>query len=130
PFPLAERRAHRPAVPRGSRRARCARLRGGPYLLPVPAGLGGFMSAAVTLRQGPGPGAGGVTAGLSLVPMALAFFGAFPAWPRLVALRRPCRHRRRPGPGAGIALLPAAAPRYGGPAPGPAARPGVGTAAS
>ncbi|MFC9700520.1 MFS transporter [Streptomyces sp. NPDC056943] len=57
--------------------------RGLVLLLPLCMGFGGFMFViAVALQQGLGLGA--VASGLALVPMAVAFFGASLAGPRLV----------------------------------------------
>ncbi|WP_327323496.1 MFS transporter [Streptomyces sp. NBC_01210] len=57
--------------------------RGLALVLPFSIGFGGFMFVvAVALQQGLGMGA--VAAGMALVPMALAFFGASLAGPRLV----------------------------------------------
>ncbi|MFJ6784169.1 MFS transporter [Streptomyces yangpuensis] len=127
-FCLTERRADRagrtPLVPPSL--LRLDSLRRGLYLLlPFSAGFSGFMFVlAVTLQQGLGMGP--VTAGLALVPMALAFFGASLAGPRLVT-RFGTRVVTAGGivQGAGIALLLATL-HYGGPVPGPAAlAPGV-----
>ncbi|MFI5544032.1 MFS transporter [Streptomyces sp. NPDC051815] len=93
-FPLAavafyrvERRADRlgrsPLLPPSLLRLESLR-RGLVMLLPFSAGFSGYMFVlAVTLQQGLGMGP--VTAGLTLVPMALAFFAASLAGPRLVA---------------------------------------------
>ncbi|MFD5623117.1 MFS transporter [Streptomyces yangpuensis] len=130
-FCLTERRADRagrtPLVPPSL--LRLDSLRRGLYLLlPFSAGFSGFMFVlAVTLQQGLGMGP--VTAGLALVPMALAFFGASLAGPRLVT-RFGSRVVTAGGivQGAGIALLLATLHCCGGTGtgPGPAAlAPGV-----
>ncbi|MDK9499117.1 MFS transporter [Streptomyces katrae] len=85
-FHLAERRADRlgrtPLVPPSLLRLASLR-RGLVMLLPFSIGFSGFMFAvAVALQQGLGMGP--VAAGLGLVPMALAFFAASLAGPRLV----------------------------------------------
>ena len=67
--------------------------RGLALVLPFSIGFGGFMFViAVALQQGAGLGA--VAAGLALAPMAVAFFVASLAGPRLVA---PVRHPGRDG---------------------------------
>nr|WP_313904727.1 MFS transporter [Streptomyces sp. SLBN-118] len=92
-FPLAavafyrvERRADRqgrtPLVP-PSLFGLLSLRRGLTLVLPFSIGFGGFMFViAVALQQGLGMGA--VASGLALVPMAVAFFGASLAGPRLV----------------------------------------------
>ncbi|MFG3040437.1 MFS transporter [Streptomyces sp. NPDC048330] len=85
-FWRAERRADRrgevPLVPPGLL-ALVSLRRGLVLLLPLCMGFGGFMFViAVALQQGLGLGA--VASGLALVPMALAFFAASLAGPRLV----------------------------------------------
>ncbi|MCB5178826.1 MFS transporter [Streptomyces antimicrobicus] len=86
-FCVVERRADRagrvPLVPPSLLRLESLR-RGLALLLPFSVGFSGFMFVlAVTLQQG--LRLGPVAAGLALVPMALAFFGASLAGPRLVA---------------------------------------------
>ncbi|RSS81950.1 MFS transporter [Streptomyces sp. WAC06614] len=86
-FYLTERRADRhgqvPLVPPSLLRLESLR-RGLALLLPFSVGFSGFMFVlAVTFQQGLHMGP--VTAGLALVPMALAFFTASLAGPRLVA---------------------------------------------
>ncbi|WP_420719493.1 MFS transporter [Streptomyces sp. XY511] len=119
-FYLTERRADRagrtPLVPPSLLRLDSLR-RGLLLLVPFSAGFSGFMfTLAVTLQQGLGMGP--VTAGLALVPMALAFFGASLAGPRLVT-RFGSRVITAGGvvQGAGIAVLVATL-HYGGPALG------------
>ncbi|MFE6839072.1 MFS transporter [Streptomyces sp. NPDC057705] len=85
-FYLVERRADRrgrtPLVPPSLLRLESLR-RGLLLLLPFSTGISGFMFVlAVALQQGLGMGP--VTAGMTLVPMALAFFAASLAGPRLV----------------------------------------------
>ncbi|MBT2408610.1 MULTISPECIES: MFS transporter [unclassified Streptomyces] len=85
-FYLTERRADRrgrtPLVPPSLLRLESLR-RGLVLLLPFSVGFSGFMFVlAVAFQQGLGMGP--VTAGLALVPMALAFFAASLAGPRLV----------------------------------------------
>ncbi|WTS75129.1 MFS transporter [Streptomyces sp. NBC_00105] len=85
-FYLVERRADRrgrtPLVPPSLLRLESLR-RGLVLLLPFSTGISGFMFVlAVALQQGLGMGP--VAAGLTLVPMALAFFAASLAGPRLV----------------------------------------------
>ncbi|MGW6980956.1 MFS transporter [Streptomyces sp. NPDC054932] len=86
-FYVTERRADRlgrvPLVPPSLLRLESLR-RGLALLVPFSIGFGGFMFVlAVTLQQGLDMGP--VTAGLTLAPMAVAFFGASLAGPRLVA---------------------------------------------
>ncbi|MFD9408122.1 MFS transporter [Streptomyces sp. NPDC059989] len=85
-FYLTERRADRrgrtPLVPPSLLRLESLR-RGLVLLLPFSVGFSGFMFVlAVAFQQGLGMGP--VTAGLALVPMALSFFAASLAGPRLV----------------------------------------------
>ncbi|MFJ6697659.1 MFS transporter [Streptomyces sp. NPDC091272] len=85
-FFLVERRADRagrtPLVPPSLFAVESLR-RGLPPIVPFSISFGGFMFViAVALQQGLGMGA--VAAGLALVPMALAFFGASLAGPRLI----------------------------------------------
>lgn len=127
-FYLVERRADRrgrtPLVPPSLLRLESLR-RGLLLLLPFSTGFSGFMFVlAVALQQGLGMGP--VTAGLTLVPMALAFFAASLAGPRLVT-RFGSRVVTVGGvvQAAGIALLLATL-RYGWPDLGPGAlAPGV-----
>ncbi|MFB7589909.1 MFS transporter [Streptomyces sp. NPDC056169] len=78
----AERRGETPLVPPGLLDLVSLR-RGLLLVLPLSGGFGGFMFViAVALQQGLGLGA--VASGLALVPMAVAFFGASLAGPRLV----------------------------------------------
>lgn len=86
-FYVTERRADRkgrtPLVPPSLLRLESLR-RGLVLLLPFSVGFSGFMFVlAVTLQQGLDMDP--VTAGLALVPMAVAFFGAALAGPRLVS---------------------------------------------
>ncbi|MFD5411538.1 MFS transporter [Streptomyces nojiriensis] len=86
-FYVTERRADRkgrtPLVPPSLLRLESLR-RGLMLLLPFSVGFSGFMFVlAVTFQQGLDMGP--VTAGLALVPMAVAFFGAALAGPRLVS---------------------------------------------
>ncbi|MFE4172617.1 MFS transporter [Streptomyces sp. NPDC056909] len=85
-FVRVERRADRqgrtPLVP-PSLLALVTLRRGLALLLPFSIGFGGFMFViAIALQQGLGMGA--VTAGIALVPMAVTFFAASLAGPRLV----------------------------------------------
>ncbi|WP_066942533.1 MFS transporter [Streptomyces lushanensis] len=85
-FVRVERRADRqgrtPLVP-PSLLALVTLRRGLTLLLPFSIGFGGFMFViAIALQQGLGMGA--VTAGIALVPMAVTFFAASLAGPRLV----------------------------------------------
>ncbi|MFE2941209.1 MFS transporter [Streptomyces sp. NPDC059255] len=85
-FLRVERRADRegrtPLVPPSLFRLVPLR-RGLALILPFSIGFGGFMFViAVALQQGLGMGA--VAAGVALVPMAVAFFGASLAGPRLI----------------------------------------------
>ncbi|MFC9426574.1 MFS transporter [Streptomyces sp. NPDC056987] len=85
-FLRVERRADRegrtPLVP-PSLFALVPLRRGLALILPFSIGFGGFMFViAVALQQGLGMGA--VAAGVALVPMAVAFFGASLAGPRLI----------------------------------------------
>ncbi|MEU9010768.1 MFS transporter [Streptomyces sp. NPDC048479] len=78
----ADRQGRTPLVP-PSLFALLSLRRGLALVLPFSIGFGGFMFVvAVALQQGLGMGA--VAAGMTLVPMALAFFGASLAGPRLV----------------------------------------------
>ncbi|WP_443066738.1 MFS transporter [Streptomyces sp. NBC_01255] len=78
----AERRGDTPLVP-PSLLDLVSLRRGLLLVLPLSGGFGGFMFViAVALQQGLGLGA--VASGLALVPMAVAFFGASLAGPRLV----------------------------------------------
>ncbi|MFI8290041.1 MFS transporter [Streptomyces sp. NPDC085614] len=78
----ADRRGRTPLVP-PSLLALVSLRRGLALVLPFSIGFGGFMFViAVALQQGLGMGA--VVSGLALVPMAVAFFGASLAGPRLV----------------------------------------------
>ncbi|QXE36911.1 MFS transporter [Streptomyces sp. GMY02] len=78
----ADRQGRIPLVP-PSLLALVTLRRGLALLLPFSIGFGGFMFViAIALQQGLGMGA--VTAGLALAPMAVAFFGASLAGPRLV----------------------------------------------
>ncbi|MFD9225976.1 MFS transporter [Streptomyces sp. NPDC060064] len=78
----ADRQGRTPLVP-PSLFALLSLRRGLALVLPFSIGFGGFMFVvAVALQQGLGMGA--VAAGMALVPMALAFFGASLAGPRLV----------------------------------------------
>ncbi|MFB7392465.1 MFS transporter [Streptomyces sp. NPDC056191] len=77
-----DRRGGTPLVP-PSLLALLPLRRGLVLLLPLCMGFGGFMFViAVALQQGLGLGA--IASGLALVPMAVAFFGASLAGPRLV----------------------------------------------
>ncbi|MGZ9928467.1 MFS transporter [Streptomyces sp. NC-S4] len=79
----ADRRGRTPLVPPSLLRLQSLR-RGLVLLLPFSIGFSGFMFVlAVTLQQGLGMGP--VAAGLALVPMAVAFFAAALAGPRLVS---------------------------------------------
>ncbi|CAM5317579.1 MFS transporter [Streptomyces spiroverticillatus] len=85
-FLLVERRADRagrvPLVP-PSLFAVASMRRGLPPIVPFSVNFGGYMFVlAVALQQGLGKGA--VAAGATLVPMALAYFGASLAGPRLI----------------------------------------------
>nr|WP_078972018.1 MFS transporter [Streptomyces sp. WM6368] len=127
-FYVTERRADRlgriPLVPPSLLRLESLR-RGLMLLVPFSIGFGGFMFVlAVTLQQGLGMGP--VQAGLSLAPMAVAFFGAALAGPRLIT-RFGSRIVTAGGviQAAGIALLLVTL-RHGWPDLGPAAlTPGV-----
>ncbi|MFF3755301.1 MFS transporter [Streptomyces sp. NPDC002018] len=78
----ADRQGRTPLVP-PSLLALVTLRRGLTLLLPFSVGFGGFMFVvAIALQQGLGMGA--VTAGIALVPMAVAFFAASLAGPRLV----------------------------------------------
>ncbi|MFF8836856.1 MFS transporter [Streptomyces sp. NPDC015130] len=78
----AEERGDTPLVP-PSLLGLVSLRRGLLLVLPLSGGFGGFMFViAVALQQGLGLGA--VASGLALVPMAVAFFGASLAGPRLV----------------------------------------------
>ncbi|MFE7125726.1 MFS transporter [Streptomyces sp. NPDC057617] len=78
----ADRQGRIPLVP-PSLLALVTLRRGLALLLPFSIGFGGFMFViAIALQQGLGMGA--VTAGLALAPMAVAFFAASLAGPRLV----------------------------------------------
>ncbi|MFF3454081.1 MFS transporter [Streptomyces sp. NPDC002730] len=78
----ADRQGRTPLVP-PSLFALLSLRRGLALVLPFSIGFGGFMFVvAVALQQGLGMGA--VASGMALVPMALAFFGASLAGPRLV----------------------------------------------
>lgn len=78
----ADRRGRTPLVP-PSLLGLVSLRRGLALVLPFSVGFGGFMFViAVALQQGLGMGA--VVSGLALVPMAVAFFGASLAGPRLV----------------------------------------------
>ncbi|WP_406058072.1 MFS transporter [Streptomyces sp. NBC_01077] len=78
----ADRRGRTPLVP-PSLLDLVSLRRGLILVLPLSGGFGGFMFViAVALQQGLGLGA--VASGLALVPMAVAFFGASLAGPRLV----------------------------------------------
>jgi MFS family permease len=78
----ADRQGRTPLVP-PSLFALVPLRRGLALVLPFSIGFGGFMFViAVALQQGLGMGA--VASGMALVPMALAFFGASLAGPRLV----------------------------------------------
>ncbi|MEU8619814.1 MFS transporter [Streptomyces sp. NPDC048623] len=78
----ADRRGGTPLVPPSLLRLVSLR-RGLAMVLPFSVGFGGFMFViAVALQQGLAMGA--VASGLALVPMAVAFFGASLAGPRLV----------------------------------------------
>ncbi|WP_309056831.1 MFS transporter, partial [Streptomyces sp.] len=79
----SERRGGTPLVPPSLLRLIPLR-RGLVLVLPLSGGFGGFMLViAVALQEGAGVGA--VAAGAALAPMALAFFAASLAGPRLVA---------------------------------------------
>jgi MFS family permease len=79
----SERRGGTPLVPPSLLRLVPLR-RGLVLVLPLSGGFGGFMLViAVALQEGAGVGA--VAAGTALAPMALAFFAASLAGPRLVA---------------------------------------------
>ncbi|MFJ2741077.1 MFS transporter [Streptomyces sp. NPDC087440] len=85
-FFLVERRADRagrvPLVP-PSMFAVASMRRGLPPIVPFSVNFGGYMFVlAVALQQGLGKGA--VAAGMTLVPMALAYFGASLAGPKLI----------------------------------------------
>ena len=100
----ADRRGRTPLVP-PSLLALVSLRRGLALVLPFSIGFGGFMFViAVALQQGLGMGA--VVSGLALVPMAVAFFGASLAGPRLVR-RRGSRIVTAGGllQGLGVALL-------------------------
>ncbi|MFE2232039.1 MFS transporter [Streptomyces sp. JL2001] len=100
----ADRRGRTPLVP-PSLLALVSLRRGLALVLPFSIGFGGFMFViAVALQQGLGMGA--VVSGLALVPMAVAFFGASLAGPRLVR-RRGSRVVTAGGllQGLGVALL-------------------------
>ncbi|MEV7558374.1 MFS transporter [Streptomyces sp. NPDC089795] len=121
-FYFTERRADRkgltPLVPPSLLRLESLR-RGLVLVVPFSIGFGGFMFVlAVTLQQGLDMGP--VAAGLALAPMAVAFFGASLAGPRLVA-RFGSRIVTAGGviQAAGIALLLATL-RHGWPDLGPA----------
>ncbi|MFB7372113.1 MFS transporter [Streptomyces sp. NPDC056222] len=78
----ADRQGRTPLVP-PSLLGLVSLRRGLALVLPFSIGFGGFMFViAVALQQGLGMGA--VVSGLALVPMAVAFFGASLAGPRLV----------------------------------------------
>ncbi|MEU8518224.1 MFS transporter [Streptomyces sp. NBC_01216] len=78
----ADRLGRTPLIP-PSLLALVSLRRGLALVLPFSVGFGGFMFVvAVALQQGLGMGA--VVSGLALVPMAVAFFGASLAGPRLV----------------------------------------------
>ncbi|MGI5399034.1 MFS transporter [Streptomyces sp. CA-135486] len=78
----ADRRGRTPLVP-PSLFAQVSLRRGLALVLPFSIGFGGFMFViAVAMQQGAGMGA--VASGLALAPMALAFFVASLAGPRLV----------------------------------------------
>lgn len=78
----ADRQGRTPLVP-PSLLALVTLRRGLALLLPFSIGFGGFMFViAIALQQGLGMGA--VTAGIALVPMAVTFFAASLAGPRLV----------------------------------------------
>ncbi len=78
----ADRKGHTPLVPPSLLRLESLR-RSLALLMPFSVGFGGFMFVlAVTLQQGLDMGP--VTAGLALAPMAVAFFGASLAGPRLI----------------------------------------------
>lgn len=114
----ADRRGRTPLVPPSLLRLESLR-RGLALLLPFSIGFGGFMFVlAVTLQQGLEMGP--VAAGLALAPMAVAFFGASLAGPRLVT-RFGSRIVTAGGviQAAGIALLLATL-RHGWPDLGPA----------
>nr|WP_030758948.1 MULTISPECIES: MFS transporter [unclassified Streptomyces] len=127
-FYFTERRADRkgltPLVPPSLLRLESLR-RGLVLVVPFSVGFGGFMFVlAVTLQQGLDMGP--VAAGLALAPMAVAFFGASLAGPRLVT-RFGSRIVTAGGvvQAAGIALLLVTL-RHGWPDLGPAAlAPGV-----
>ncbi|WP_407703656.1 MFS transporter [Streptomyces triticagri] len=127
-FFLVERRADRagrtPLVP-PSLLALFSLRRGLALVVPFSVSFGGFMFViAVALQQGLGMGP--VAAGLALVPMAVAFFGASLAGPRLVG-RYGTRVVTAGGvvQGVGVGLLVAAAwawwPDLGGAALAPGA---------
>ncbi|ORT61877.1 MFS transporter [Streptomyces sp. CB03238] len=78
----ADRQGRTPLVP-PSLLGLVSLRRGLALVLPLSIGFGGFMFViAVALQQGLGMGA--VVSGMALVPMAVAFFGASLAGPRLV----------------------------------------------